>query len=101
MKSILLLMAIMTMLPLTSSADYFFVANDAVISKCIYTPLSGKHALESQLEASYGVNCDAMEDREGTVIVTCKKQLTNMIFATKTKNACNNLLASTKEILGN
>ena len=35
-----------------------------------------------------------MEDKDQTVIVTCKANLTNMIFATKTKNMCESLRKS-------
>jgi hypothetical protein len=91
---------ILSALPFTASAEYFFAANDAVISQCIYTEVSGKNNFEKMLESSYGVNCDSMEDKDQTVIVTCKANLTNMIFATKTKNMCESLRTSAVSLTG-
>ena len=88
-------------LPFTASAEYFFAANDAVISKCLYTDVSGKYNLEKMLESAYGVNCDAIEDQDKTVIVTCEATLTNMIFATKTKKTCESLRTSIVQMIGN
>jgi hypothetical protein len=99
--TVVLIGLILSGLPFTASAEYFFAANDAAISKCLYTDVSGKYNLEKMLESSYGVNCDAIEDKEGTVIVTCKAALTNMVFAAKTEKTCESLRNSVKQMIGN
>jgi len=92
---------ILSGLPFAASAEYFFAANDAVVSKCLYTDVSGKYNFEKMLESSYGVNCDAIEDKDKTVIVTCKATLTNMIFAAKTEETCKSLRKSVTQMIGN
>ena len=87
-------------LTFTASAEHFFVANDTVISKCLYTDVSGKYKLEKMLESTYGVNCDANEDKDKTVIVTCKATLTNMIFAAKTETVCESLRNDVMQMIG-
>lgn len=78
-------------LPLAASAEYFFAANDVVVSKCEYTDLSGKSRFEKMLESSSGLKCDAMEDKEQTIVVTCRAALRNVLFATKSRQSCESL----------
>jgi hypothetical protein len=88
------------LVPTLANGEYFFTANDAMITPCMYTAVSDKDALRAKLESAYGVSCTAQEDNQGTVIVTCKANLTNMIFAAKTIETCNSLRESVKSIVG-
>ena len=99
MKKVILA-ALVLSVSLSANAEYFFTANDALITPCIHTPISGKSALKSKLESAYGVKCSAEEDNEGTVIITCKARLTNMVFSTKAEATCNSLRKNVKTITG-
>ena len=69
-------------------AEYFFTTNDTAITECIFTPLRGVSQLKFALESAFGVQCTAEEDNAGTVIVMCKKSLTNITIVTRTENLC-------------
>ena len=84
-----------------ANAEYFFTANDVVITKCAYTSMKGVNNIKTALESGYGVKCTALEDNVGTVIVTRKKNLTNMIFVTRTEIICNDLRNNIRTITGN
>lgn len=81
-------------------AEYFFVINDVTTSQCLYSDLKGKNQYKKTLEKSYGVECSADDDVAGTVIVTCKKNLTNIIYATKTQDKCLSLRRSMNDLIG-
>ncbi len=50
----------------SANAEYFFTANDVVITKCAYTSMKGVNKIKTALESGYGVKCTALEDNEAT-----------------------------------
>lgn len=86
----------------TARSRYFFGANDMLISKCLKTDVvHTKAQAEALLEKEYGVNCDAIVDNEGTIIVTCEKDnfIKMAVVVAHTEAICNSMRNSTKAIL--
>jgi len=84
-----------------AQAKYFFMINDYDQTNCLYTELNTKTEIEMRLESSSNMECTGVEDKKGSIIMTCKGILTNMYVFANTKSTCESMHKSFKTIMEN
>lgn len=98
MKRILL--ATLLAMPLTASANFFFMLADSGSSPCTYTPVTTKEEAITLIREKAGMACTASLDANDDILLTCKGQNTYMFFFTPNIDRCVALLASMKRLIG-
>jgi hypothetical protein len=71
----------------SAQAKYFFMANDAMVTKCLHTDLETEPELRARIESTTSMKCRSMED-SSAIIMECKGVLTNLFVYTETKSSC-------------
>ena len=82
-------------------AKHFFMINDYDQTPCMQTNLNTKQEIKEKLESSSSMECTGVEDKAGSIIMTCKGILTNLYVFADTKAACESMHKSFKQMLEN
>lgn len=93
-----LLMALL--LSASAEARYVFSINDYLTTQCVYSDVEGAENIESMIENGMNAKCSSSTDVEGTVMVTCKKTTTTMIYSAVSEGTCNRIRSSMNDLIG-
>lgn len=72
----------------SNSDRYSFRMNDAFTTRCVSGISGTKEEIEAAFEREMGAPCRSTEDRDGAIVLHCKKTLSTLIVSTQTLTEC-------------